>query len=176
MFRHRTCAILRELKVPDETCLRQVMGAKDSESGCWYRMSSQLKIPLPRTARNHHILHMPMEWMNEINHCLMMMIKALSHMLAFWTAVWNREFFVSCRHHNCAVCGHTGYWWLYWSNNRMAWYHKDHNLISQCNENLTSHTYWWLYWSNYHMAWYHKDHNLIIRCNQNLASHTYSFC
>jgi hypothetical protein len=35
MFRRRTCAILWELKVPDEICLRYVMGAEDSEGGCW---------------------------------------------------------------------------------------------------------------------------------------------
>jgi hypothetical protein len=35
MFRLRACAILRELKVPDEICLRYVMGAEESESGCW---------------------------------------------------------------------------------------------------------------------------------------------
>jgi hypothetical protein len=34
MFRRRTCAILSELNVPDEICLRYVMGAEDSESGC----------------------------------------------------------------------------------------------------------------------------------------------
>jgi hypothetical protein len=34
MFRPRTCANLREFKVPDEICLRYVMGAEDSESGC----------------------------------------------------------------------------------------------------------------------------------------------
>jgi hypothetical protein len=28
MLRRRTCAILRELKVPDEICLRYVTGAK----------------------------------------------------------------------------------------------------------------------------------------------------
>jgi hypothetical protein len=34
MFRRHTCAILRELKVPDEMCFRYVMDAEDSESGC----------------------------------------------------------------------------------------------------------------------------------------------
>jgi hypothetical protein len=34
MFRRRSCAILRELTVPDEICLLYVMGAEDSESGC----------------------------------------------------------------------------------------------------------------------------------------------
>jgi hypothetical protein len=33
MFRRCTCAILRELKVSDEICLRYVIGAEDSESG-----------------------------------------------------------------------------------------------------------------------------------------------
>jgi hypothetical protein len=34
MFRRRTCAIIRELTVPDEMCLRYVMGTEGSESGC----------------------------------------------------------------------------------------------------------------------------------------------
>jgi hypothetical protein len=34
MFRRRTWVILSELKVPDEICLRYVMGAEDSDSGC----------------------------------------------------------------------------------------------------------------------------------------------
>jgi hypothetical protein len=32
MFRRHTCAILREIKVPDEICLRYDMGAEDSNS------------------------------------------------------------------------------------------------------------------------------------------------
>jgi hypothetical protein len=34
MFRRRTCAILRELKVSDVICLRYVMGVENSENGC----------------------------------------------------------------------------------------------------------------------------------------------
>jgi hypothetical protein len=45
MFRRRSCAIFRELKVPDEICLRYVMGAEIVKVDVEYRVSGQLKIP-----------------------------------------------------------------------------------------------------------------------------------
>jgi hypothetical protein len=44
MFRHRTCAILRELKVPDEICLRYVMVLRIVKVNVEYRVYGQLKI------------------------------------------------------------------------------------------------------------------------------------